>query len=149
MEWYEEFIGKPWEGVPNPPESFTCGELLRYIYREKFGIDIVPIPVADASSLRDAVQAMQPDYFGLEELPEGERTLDYDAVFMARRNLLDHCGMVVNTSDGVMILHCANPDGTILSSITELEAQQGYTSFKFYRHPGVTNYYAKECICRR
>jgi hypothetical protein len=39
MYWFEEYIGKPWQPVPDPPRSFTCGHLGRWIYQERLGID--------------------------------------------------------------------------------------------------------------
>ena len=136
-EWYLEYIGKPWSGIPNPPYSYTCGELVRAIYKDRFGVDVVPIPVEDANSLRATVCAMRPEYFDLRPLKEDERPQEYDAVFMARRSLLDHCGIMVSTSEGLRVLHCSNPAGVVLDSIEQLMAQQNFTGFHFYRHPGV------------
>lgn len=136
-EWYLSYIGKPWQGIPNPPYSYTCGELVRSIYKDRFGVDIVPIPVADANSLRATVCAMRPEYFDLEPIPDGEGPQEFDAVFMARRSLLDHCGILAMTSEGLRVLHCSNPAGVVLDTLEQLREQQGFTEFHYYRHPGV------------
>ena len=131
--WHEEWLGKPWSGVPNPPETFNCGEFVRYVYKRDLGHECLPVPVPDARKLKDCVKAMKPDYFGLvpAELPLQDR----DAVFMARRYMMDHCGMIVLLPNGEQgILHCSQQGGVQLSTFLEMK-MQGYTSFSFWRSP--------------
>lgn len=130
--WYEEYLGRPWAPVPNPPESFTCGELVRYVFKREFGFDALPVPVPDARNLRDCVKAMDPAYFGL--VPAEGRLREMDAAFLMRRHLMDHCGLVVLPGDGVWILHCSQRGGVQLSSLGELEAE-GYFRRTYWRCP--------------
>ena len=130
--WHEAYLGKPWSGTPNPPETFSCGELLRYFYRQDSGYECLPIPVPDARNLRGCVQAMNPGYFGLVPV-EGEPQ-DKDAVFLSRRHLMDHCGIAVQTPEGIRILHCSQRGGVQLSTLGELRGQ-GYTGFSWWRRP--------------
>lgn len=135
-EWYLEFLGKPWRGVPNPPLSFNCGELIRYIYRTFFDVSLVPIPIPDACNLRDVISVMVPGYFGFDDLG-CNRPKDFDCVFMSRRHIMDHCGMVVTTSEGIQILHCASPCGVVINTPLELKEEYGYSRLQYYRHPEV------------
>jgi len=132
--WHEEYLGKPWAGVPNPPESFTCGDLIRYIYAKDYGYKCLPVPVPDAKVLRDCVAAMNPGYFGLVPV-EGE-IRDKDAVFLSRRHLMDHCGLAVIDRGNLYILHCSQRGGVQLSTPLELKTQ-GYTKFSWWRMPNV------------
>ncbi len=131
--WHEEWLGKPWAGTPEPPETFNCGEFIRYVYRRDLGHECLPVPVPDARNLHDCLKAMQPDYFGL--VPAEEPLQDRDAVFMSRGRFMDHCGLLVLLPDGEeRILHCSQRGGVQLSSFLEMR-QQGYTSFSFWRSP--------------
>ena len=65
--WWERYMGKPWAAVPEPPQSYTCGELVRAILRERCGIE-TPEVLANAAVLRECVAAMQPDRYGLRPL---------------------------------------------------------------------------------
>ena len=130
--WHEAYLGKPWSGTPNPPETFNCGELVRYFYNVDSGYECLPIPVPDARNLRDCVEAMSPSYFGLVPV-EGEPQ-DKDAVFLSRRHLMDHCGLGVKTPSGLYVLHCSQRGGVQLSTIGELRGQ-GYTGFSWWRRP--------------
>ncbi len=132
--WYEEFLARPWEGVPSPPESFNCGELLRYVFLRDFGHLCAPIPVQDARDLRGCLDSMTPPYYGLHEVPEAEAK-EKDGVFMARRKYVDHCGLLVVLPNGERrVLHCAPRGGVQLSTFLELRSL-GYTSFSFWRPP--------------
>ena len=130
--WHEAYLGKPWSGTPNPPETFNCGELVRYFYSQDSSYECLPIPVPDAKNLRDCVEAMKPSYFGLVPV-EGEPQ-DKDAVFLSRRHLMDHCGLGVKTPSGLYVLHCSQRGGVQLSTIGELRGQ-GYTGFSWWRRP--------------
>ncbi len=130
--WHEAYLGKPWSGTPNPPETFSCGELLRYVYRQDSGYECLPIPVPDARNLRDCVEAMNPAYFGL--VPVKDSVRDKDAVFLSKRRLMDHCGLAVQTSEGLRILHCSQRGGVQLSTPLELR-MQGWTGFSWWRRP--------------
>ncbi len=132
--WHEEFLGRPWSGRPEPPSSFSCGELIRYVYRRDFGHECLPIPVPDARSLPDCLRAMRPGYFGLVPVPAGQER-NRDAVFLSRRRFMDHCGLLVVLPDGSRrVLHCAPRGGVQLASFGELKAL-GYTSWTFWRAP--------------
>lgn len=131
--WHLRYLGKPWVGVPNPPESYTCGELLRAVHRDLLGIETPPVPAPDARVLRDCIDSMMPGFYGLRPLPDGEAPREFDAVFLTRNRYEDHCGIACMTSDGLLILHCQQRVGVHLSSPSELLAS-GYRGLRWYRH---------------
>lgn len=130
--WWQKYLGKPWQAAPGPPESFNCGELVRHIYRERRGIEMVPIE-ADASDLRQCIEGMDCRPYGLRPLTEGESVRELDVVFMARNKYDDHCGLAVETAEGLMTLHCQQGAGVLLDSVFDLESR-GYRRFKWRRH---------------
>jgi hypothetical protein len=130
--WWERYLGKPWRPQPEPPASYTCGELLRTVHRDLFGIEAAEI-LANPLSLRQCVEAMTPERFGLRPLTAGERPVEFDSVFMARVKYEDHCGIGAQTADGLLILHCQQGVGVVMDSQAELMGQ-GFRHLTWYRH---------------
>ena len=130
--WWMEYLGKPWQAAPAPPDSYNCGELVREIYRKHLSIEMAPIP-ADALDLRQCVAAMAGGRYGLSPLPPENDPREFDVVFLARAKYDDHCGLAVNTGEGLMILHCQRGAGVLLDSPFDL-AVRGYRRLSWYRH---------------
>lgn len=132
--WWAPYLGKPWAALPEPPASYNCGELVRAVHRDLAGIDSPAIPVTDAQSRLQCAKAMRPEYFGLEPLPEGVRPQSLDVAFLGRRAYLGHCGVVVDTPDGLRVLHCPEAAcGVSLESLAELR-MAGFPVARFFRH---------------
>jgi hypothetical protein len=135
MGWYESYVGKPWEAVPRPPESYNCGELVRAVLLERRGIDLGEI-CEDPTDLVGRIKCFDSRLFGLRELGPGEARREYDCVFMAKSRYDDHCGIAVNTLDGLMILHCLQTSGVVME--TPLETMTyGFRRLNWYRHKGL------------
>ena len=133
MHWFEAHIGAPWAAVPNPPESFTCGELVRHIMLERHGIHMPEI-LANAAVLRECVKAMDdPGRYGIYPLREGESPREYDIAYLVRATRQDHVGIAVDTSEGLRLLHCQQGVGVTLDSPAELVGS-GYRRINWYRH---------------
>jgi len=132
VTWYEQYIGRPWAAAPNPPESFNCGELLRYIHLKELNIETPSIEI-DASSLKACVARMRPALFGLRPLAQGQRPSEYDCAFFARARYEDHCGIAVATVDGLLIMHCLQGVGVVLESEAESK-KRGFHSITWCRH---------------
>lgn len=130
--WHEKYIGKPWVSTPNPPESFNCGELLRYVHRHELGIETTAIE-ADAAVLSQCVANMRPEIFGLVPLADNAQLKDFDCAFFARSKYEDHCGICVMTLDGPLILHCVQGAGVVLENESEAKAR-GFKGITWYRH---------------
>jgi hypothetical protein len=140
--WWEEYLGKPWAAVPDPPRSFTCGELARHILRERLGVETVPI-YADPAVLRQCVDNLDhPELYGLE--PASGAPRPYDFALMAKVERRDHLGIAVQTSEGLMILHCQRWNGVILDSPAELRSS-GFRRIEWFRHKDVSEEMA---LCR-
>jgi len=130
--WWEKYLNKPWKAEPEPPHSFNCGELLRRVYWDEFGIETLPI-LADASDLRQCIKAMTGERYGLAPLKQTDRPRNYDSVFMARGKFDDHCGIAAGTVEGLLVLHCLQGVGVVLESVGEL-AGRGLKHLSWYRH---------------
>lgn len=131
--WYLAYLGKPWKANPKPPESYNCGELVRSIHYDLFGIVTAAIPIENAQSRRQCLQAMQPTIFDLLPLPEGYEPRDIDVAFMGRKSLA-HCGVAVITCEGMKILHCPEAAcGVCLDNVFELK-MMGFNTIKWFRH---------------
>jgi hypothetical protein len=136
MHWYEEYIGKLWEAIPNPPHSFTCGELVRYIYKTRLGID-TPLIYADPSRLDQCIVNLeQPEAYGLHPFEGVPRP--FDIVYAMRFVKRDHMGMAVMTTEGLMILHCQQGIGVVLESAAEIIGTTGARFLEWRRHKDVS-----------
>lgn len=138
QDWWLVYLGKPWRAMPAPPESYNCGELVRAVHRDMLGIDSPTIPIADAQSRLQCVRAMQPDLFSLEPLPDGEQPRTFDVAFLGRGIHLAHCGMAVETCEGLRVLHCPeSASGVCLDSLQELWLA-GFPALRWFRHRDTT-----------
>lgn len=134
QDWYLDYLGKPWKASPNPPESYNCGELVRHIYIDLFDIQTSAIPVANAQSALQCARAMKPEIFDLLPLPENAEPHEFDVCFMGRKTLLGHCGIAVETGDGLRILHCPESScGVTLNSPMELKFM-GFPYIRWFRY---------------
>lgn len=132
-DWWIKYLGKPWEAAPNPPHSYNCGELVRAIHLDFFGIDTPAIPIDDARVRRQCVAAMQPDLFGLIPIDGIDAPRDFDVAFMGRKRLA-HCGVAVHTGEGLRILHCPEACcGVCLDTPMELRFM-GFPNIRWFRH---------------
>lgn len=132
--WWLSYLGKPWAADPNPPASYNCGELVRAVHRDMLDIDTPAIPVADAGSRLQCVRAMQPGLFGLLPLPGDAAPRALDVAFLGRRTYLAHCGLAVETDEGLRVLHCPEAAcGVALDSLMEL-CVAGFPSVRWFRH---------------
>lgn len=129
-EWINDLVGRPWAEVPEPPASYNCGELLRYIYRTRLGIASPPIMV-NSNDLRQvclAVRDLQAfGNFRLVDVPA-----DYDIVELYRGSEPDHVGMYFGANGGG-VLHCQRNTGVVFDRVFALRAL-GWRSISFNRH---------------
>ena len=133
--WYEQYIGRPWEAAPKPPLSFNCGELLCYVHKVHLLIETPEIS-ANPLKLRECVDNMRPEIFGLRALTTDDKVQDYDCAFFSRAFYEDHCGLAVETLDGLLVLHSVQGIGVVLES--EHEAlSRGFRQLTWYRHVGL------------
>lgn len=132
--WFLEYLGKPWKPIPDPPNSYNCGELVRSIYLDLFNIKTNAIPINNAQSSLQCARAMQPEIFDLLPIPGNEEVKEFDVCFMGRKTFIGHCGIAVNTSEGLRILHCPEAScGVTIHNFIELQFM-GFPSIKWFRH---------------
>jgi hypothetical protein len=132
--WFEQFIGKPWARVPQPPKSFNCGELVRFIYKGRFNVD-TPIIYADAGVLRECCENFtDKERYGLYPV---DTPRPFDLAFIARCQRHDHVGLAIQSAEGLGILHCAQGIGVTIQSPAELLGC-GNRHIDWFRHKDVT-----------
>ena len=132
MKWHEEYLGKPWQANPNPPESFNCGELLRYVYKKHFDYD-APILLADALDLRSCVRDVQNIQRYYSNMKKVTRAQDFDLAVLWRGIIPDHVGLYAAGS----ILHCRPNVGVFLDDAFTIESF-GWRKIEYYRPEGLT-----------
>jgi hypothetical protein len=132
LNWFNNYVGKPWEAKPSPPKSYNCGELLKSVYRDLFDIEEMAIK-ADAMKLTECVKAFQYKLFGLIPLKDDDPKEEFDVVFMARSRYEDHCGVAAKTTDGLLILHCLQDGGVVLESPYDC-LNHGFSKLLWYRY---------------
>lgn len=137
MFWYEELVGKPWAAHANPPESFNCGELIRYVHKLRFGINTNPI-LADGSKIRECVKNMSmPEFYDLVPCDYSVRR-PFDIALLMRFVRRDHIAVLVQTPQGLQFLHCVQGAGVILETQFEMETSTGCRFIEWFRHKDVT-----------
>lgn len=133
IAWWEPYLNKPWSAEPVPPHSFTCGELVRAVHRDRLGLGTAAILI-DPERLLDCLTELgRPEHYGFRRLGSDESPRDFDCVFMARSGHDDHVGVAAQTGEGLMILHCLKGAGVVLNTPAELRGQR-FTRFTWYRH---------------
>lgn len=136
MRWYEELLGRPWEANPRPPHSFTCGELVRYVFLHRLGIESPPI-IADAGRVRESIANLDiPEHYCLFPFEDVPRP--FDVVYAMRKVRRDHIGIAVQTVEGLLILHCSQGGCVTLDSLSEIQGLTGCRYFEWRRHQSVT-----------
>ncbi len=132
MAWYEKYIGKPWAKIPNCIDEYNCGELVRCVFKELFAIETLPI-VADAGRYSSVVNAMQPERYDLIPVI-GRDPRELDIVFFVQGTRQNHVGVAVNTTEGLMIMHCLDHIGVKLDSPFQILNMDGYRKLRWFEH---------------
>ena len=135
MGWHEKYLGKPWKASPCPPHNYNCAVLARSVQLDMKGGKLREIR-ADANDWRECVAEFSPALFGCRPLAEGENPREFDVAFFARGRYLDHCGVAVQTIDGMLILHCLEGPGVVLECLGDVMAR-GYSKMGWFRHKGM------------
>jgi hypothetical protein len=142
MLWWEKYIGKPWAAQAEPPQSFNCGELVRYVLKTRLNVEVKPI-YADPRYLRQCIQNLSsPDAYDMH--PVIDAAMPYDLVFMARHALRDHIGIAVDFDGSLIVLHCQQGNGVTWDTESSLRAE-GFRRIDWYRHRAVNREMA---LCR-
>ncbi|ANK79859.1 MAG: hypothetical protein TEF_02925 [Rhizobiales bacterium NRL2] len=132
MHWAEELIGRPWQAGGRGAQAFDCWGLVRYCWREQFGIEVPEIPV-DAADLRRVLDAFR-------DHPERRRwrlvaePREGDAVLMRQSRHPVHVGLWLEV-DGGGVLHAARRIGVAFQNPRDLDLQ-GWRIEGFYRFTG-------------
>ena len=129
MHWAEDLIGRPWQAGGRGPDAFDCWGMVRFCWREHFGIEVPEIPV-DAADLRRVLDAFR-------DHPERRRwrlvaePREGDAVLMRQSRLPVHVGLWLDV-DGGGVLHAARTIGVAFQRPGALDLQ-GWRIEGFYR----------------
>ena len=136
MHWAEELIGRPWIAGGRGPDAFDCWGLVRFCWRERFGIEVPEISV-DAADLR-AVLA------GFRDHPERRRwcrveparepAREGDGVLMRQSRYPVHVGLWLAV-DGGGVLHAVRDSGVVFQIPADL-ATHGWRIEGTYRFTG-------------
>lgn len=127
--WAAAYIGKPWAPDGFGPEVFSCWGLIRWIYRERYDIDLPEFPIiTDPFEIARAMRHQQNigDWFPIA------KPLDGCVVGMSSHQSFHHVGLYIE-ADGGMVLHACEGKGTICQSIHNLPAH-GWNRVAYYLH---------------
>jgi hypothetical protein len=130
--WHEQYLGKPWKSPADPPNSFNCGDFVRWVFMEHFGYE-PPILLADTGDLKSCIRDIRgiDRYATFEHVTEPQ---DFDLAILARGIAEDHIGVCVG-SDG--ILHCRPGVGVFLDDSFTLR-NMGWRKIRYIRPIGLT-----------
>lgn len=99
------------------PDSFDCWGLVRYIYRQHYGLEVPAVNV-NPDSLRDVLVAFKrdPAFQAFEEVKSPQ---DGDVVLMRQSKYPVHAGMWL-AADGGGVLHCCREGGVVFQDLPSL-----------------------------
>jgi len=131
MRWHEQYLGKPWKNPADPPNSFNCGDFVRWVYKTHLGYDAPPL-LADTGSLRSCIRDIRgiARYANFEAVSSPQ---DFDIALMARGEEEDHIGVSVGSD----ILHCRPGVGVFLDDVFTLR-NMGWRRIRYIRVLGLT-----------
>lgn len=125
MKWFQEYIGKPWASPANPPETFNCGDLCRYIYKKHLNLDTLEIHVGCENFKGHAREVST--YFdraGFKQVTD-KKCFDIVRMSLGRRP----CHVGIYTGEGV--LHSLSGIGVQHNTLFELKSR---FKMEFFRH---------------
>jgi len=129
--WHEQYLGKPWKQTPDPPNSFNCGDFVRWIFKEHFGYD-APVLLADTGDLRSCIRDIRGIARYANFSPVTGEPQDFDLALMARGAEEDHIGVCVGSD----ILHCRPKVGVFLDDVFTLRTM-GWRGIRYIRPLGL------------
>lgn len=101
--WAKDLIGRPWAPDGEGPASFSCWGLVRWVFRERYDIDMPPIKVGDFSE-GENVTAIKRAVTASGWKPHEGEPQDGDIVLMHGPKGR-HVGVMVRMSRGLVLLH--------------------------------------------
>lgn len=125
--WTAKYIGKPWRVNPNPPQSFNCGELVRYVYKHELGIFSPPL-IADVNKVRECIR----DIRSLKRYANFVQVFDkeaFDVAVFDMRGLSMHIGLYVPDD---LVMHADEEAGCVVIDDVAAIKSLGY-DIKWYR----------------
>lgn len=125
MSWYEKYLGKPWASPADPPQSFNCGDLARWVYQHELGLDTPEIHIG-CESFKGYVREVE-SYFSRGGFVPVTYRAEFDIVKMSLGKRPCHIG--IYTGQGV--LHCLDGIGVTHESLFDLKSQY---KMEFMRH---------------
>ena len=131
MHWHEQYLGKPWKSPADPPNSFNCGDFVRWVFKERFGYD-APILLANTEDLRSCIRDIRGIGRYADFEPVTGEPQDFDIALMARGTEEDHIGVCVGSD----ILHCRPGVGVFLDDVFTLR-NMGWRKIRFIRPLGL------------
>lgn len=123
--WYEKYIGTPWASPANPPKTFNCGDLARYVYKNELGLDTAEIHIG-CHNFKSHVREVE-SYFDRAGFIQVQEKEPFDIVRMYLGKRACHIG--IYTGKGV--LHSLEGTGVIHESIFDLKSTY---RMEFMRH---------------
>jgi len=132
LHWATKYIGRPWVKDGDGPDEFNCGGLVRYLYRERLGIEVPTVDV-DALSLLSVAKLLKDKDGGLhKDWVKVEAPKDMDAVELSHAKDPHHVGLWLDV-DGGGVLHCVQGIGVMFSNPTNLH-MSGWKIKGYWRH---------------
>lgn len=128
--WAIHYLNKPWVSGGVGPDEFDCWGFVRYLKREREGIEL-PVIAVDGNDPRAVLKAFR-------QHPELQRYAVHeknpqpgDVVLMKHSKHPTHCGLWIDV-DGGGVLHCAQGSGVVFQTLHSLKST-GWAGVLFYR----------------
>lgn len=129
IQFCAALIGKPWVSGAAGPDAFDCWGLLRYVLRERRGIEIASYAGVKETGLAAMVRTAS-----IECSNKWEHILTpehFCGVAISRGRAIEHVGIWLDEGNGG-ILHCYESFGVVFQTTNTIRAT-GFQNFTFYK----------------
>ena len=138
-DWASLYIGLPWVSGGRGPKEFDCWGLVRWVYKEHFGIDLPSYPGLDATDRLVSIRVFSAAIAGLEQgeahggLRWGRVGLpqEGDGVAMGACDRIAHVGIFTEV-DGGLVIHAVDQGGVVAATPHEIRAK-GMRNVLYFR----------------
>lgn len=135
--WATPLIGKPWAPDGEGPDRFSCWGLVRWVFRERWGIDMPAIRVGDFTEGENVAAIKQAAQTSGWRPAEGDAAPE-DIVLMRGADGR-HVGVMIETRRGPVLLHSyghmtvRGPVGSVIAQPLRDAVAQGYCDLEAWR----------------
>lgn len=128
-QWIGDLLGKPWVRGANGPDAFDCLGLVKFVYKERKGIELPSYGEVNFAKKKEVAKAITHNFSN--HWIEVRKPLKLCAVGLSSsRKFIHHIGIFLPDDSG-LVLHSHEASGVVVQNLLELRVN-GWTNIKYY-----------------